>query len=580
MIIEDKLLKQVLFGINDLGYFDEFDLSNPDFIEALSKIKILLINRVKPPLTKETISELQQVLKHMTSLEQLTVHSSKERFDISPIFDSLLDSLQRISLSGLDFSEDPDLEKFNKLKYISIDRSNLSSIPNPSSSEDCLISLGKDLPNIPNEVIIEEVIKGKKIATLNEELRKVLSGLSRTSSIPLNSYEIYYDQIRKAKGKDLSLSIPNVSKLSKERLEFLVKVNPNIKHIFVEYGAEFKSDEPKYQYTVDEYCQIRSKIDEIISQINIPSQDDPDREKKIFAQIYAILGRQIDYDHFAITDEGKKDEQLCVDCRDLKNAFLGVERNGKREQLAVCAGIADALGNVASCFGIKSESIKTLSEAEMEQHGGAWEEKRNEKGEIVRRNGTTDPMGHAYNIVELDGKKYYCDLTWDMSTIKENRIPLANFLKSADEFLESHKDEGFYEKIADKSADESFPYEKQMKLFKESGIQLGDEKQQDILTINQMLNENYLCGFLHEYVEYVKHGRSSITYTELKQIFESVEFVEQSILAYRGANDKKFQISNNDGSIGFSYTFKMSNPITLQKLRDEINRRRRDIDGH
>ena len=57
-------------------------------------------------------------------------------------------------------------------------------------------------------------------------------------------------------------------------------------------------------YTRKDFLQIRKKIDEIKKQIIIPNNLEIDREKKIFAQVYKKLGKMIEYDYYAISEEG------------------------------------------------------------------------------------------------------------------------------------------------------------------------------------------------------------------------------------------------------------------------------------
>jgi len=42
--------------------------------------------------------------------------------------------------------------------------------------------------------------------------------------------------------------------------------------------------------------------------------------------------------------------------------------------------------------------------------------------------------GHAWNLVRLDGKAYWTDLTWDANRIKVDRYPLSYCLKSTEDF--------------------------------------------------------------------------------------------------------------------------------------------------
>ena len=110
---------------------------------------------------------------------------------------------------------------------------------------------------------------------------------------------------------------------------------------------EAKQKEP---YSIEEYIKVRKEIDSVISKIKMPSDDDPDREKKIFVQIYKILGKKIKYDHKAASQLGKNDRRLDVTSSNMIGGLL--------EGKSVCAGYAEILRNVLSCVGIYSEYVR------------------------------------------------------------------------------------------------------------------------------------------------------------------------------------------------------------------------------
>ena len=170
-------------------------------------------------------------------------------------------------------------------------------------------------------------------------------------------------------------------------------------------------------YTRSDFLQIRKKIDEIKQQIIVPNNLDIDREKKIFAQVYKKLGKKIEYDYYAISEEGEKDDELSITCRNLKGGLL----NGK----SVCVGYADILKNILGEFEIEAKFIGADQDETREDY--------NEK----------DRNGHAWNSVFLDGEEFYCDLTWDADNIKMDNYPLRYFLCGRDTFFghEKYKDE-------------------------------------------------------------------------------------------------------------------------------------------
>ncbi|MBQ3414495.1 MAG: hypothetical protein IJH39_03940 [Clostridia bacterium] len=91
------------------------------------------------------------------------------------------------------------------------------------------------------------------------------------------------------------------------------------------------------------------------------------REKKIFMQVYKILGEMIEYNYYAISEEGKKDFELTKSCRSLKEGLL----KGK----AVCAGYANILKNIIEEFGIEAKYIS----AEQDKLSEFYDEKDPER---------------------------------------------------------------------------------------------------------------------------------------------------------------------------------------------------------
>lgn len=202
--------------------------------------------------------------------------------------------------------------------------------------------------------------------------------------------------------------IKNASELSVDEIE----KRSNITSVRMQDGDNtfLQQGEP---YNIEDYKKARQEIDKIIDEVEFPNENDPDREKKIFAQIYKALGKKIRYNHHAISEEGKKDEALQISCRNLTDGLL--------KNTCVCAGYADILRNCLACAGIYSEYIG----ANLDLEGG------------VTVN-LDDPQGHAWNKVKLDGEYYWTDLTWDADNILVGRYPLNYCLKSSKDFGHSN----------------------------------------------------------------------------------------------------------------------------------------------
>lgn len=252
--------------------------------------------------------------------------------------------------------------------------------------------------------------------------------------------------------------IKNTNELSREELakrQCVTSVQISDGH-----NTEKQQGEP---YSREEYESVRKEIDGIISQITIPDKNDTNREKKIFSQIYKILGQRISYDYNAISEEEKSNERLQITCRNLIGGLL--------ENKCVCAGYADILRNVLACTGIYAEYVGGMPDFE---NGVPMDLK--------------DPGGHAWNLVKLDGKKYWTDLTWDANHIKNLRFPLPYCLKSTSEF----KHDSFKKRLEDSIADpclESVTDEEQIMLFTGKELDSNDKSK-----IEESKNVGYLSS--------------------------------------------------------------------------------------
>ena len=96
-------------------------------------------------------------------------------------------------------------------------------------------------------------------------------------------------------------------------------------------------------YSIDDLIQVKSKIEEIKKQIKIPESKDPNRQKKIYGQIVAILGKDMQYDEL---EDGPSAR--------LENRNLLGLLNGR----AVCQGYIEIIRNLSAEYGIQSESVR------------------------------------------------------------------------------------------------------------------------------------------------------------------------------------------------------------------------------
>lgn len=568
--IDDMILWNALVDCEELHAFYEYDIDIEEFRQALNRITKLTINIKRgDELTEETLEQLNLLLDHMKNLKELRINNRfNERVEISPILEHITSNIELISFYGLDLTNGVShtlAEKLTEMKYFSVSECNIPQIP-VFPKDGCMIVLGEGITEISDKECIEfgtnSQINNSLSTDKHEEAMKVIKAY-KGQPFPLALYQKYKEFIPRF--GDICISISDVSKLSLEQLEEL-ETDSHIKNIAIEGGC-YDIDDEKSWYSLDEYAEVRKEIDQIISQVKLPEHDDPNREKKIFTQVYKLLGKRISYDHCAIDNsEGIEDITLQYNSRNMKNGLLGVERKGKKECLAICAGYSDILRNVLACFGINAEYVRSHSDVELVFQNGSYIEKKDENGKQIYRNGTTDPMGHAYNLVELDGQKFYCDLTWDANGIKVDRFPLHNFLNSYEQFLKSHASVGFNDIMADKNADFSLPFEEQLTLF-------GEVAKEEIA---QMMEENYLSGFVGQYLESIAQGSEKIDSKKFLDMISHIKQVEQVILS-----TKENAFTNIGVTIGNErFIFETSDSSKLEDMKKDITRRRGREYGH
>ena len=389
MIINDyKLLNQLWMENDELIEYDELDLNNQHVLDLLVHVKKISINfNLKNDLAsiENTIKQLCVLIDKCPNLEFVRVSSlipNSKTMNVNYLIDILVKrGINRVVITGFNYDY---LSLYNEMLL---------------TDNEMIVNLDKINDNVSalKYIFSEEKLRKKLHFDFhgNEELDALYDELCR-GSISLENYEKYKNYLTNY--KDLYISIGNVNDLNLNKLES-IKRDSHIKGVFIKCG--FNKSKDANCYTIEEYENIRMVIDNIIRMIKMPKDDDSNREKKIFSQIYKILGKNIGYDYYAISDEGNKDKKLSCDCRNLKNGLLGVNRNGKRELLTVCAGYATILQNLCACFDIKCDYISSSSKEIVKLDETII------TGPRKYENGTSDPMGHAYNAVYLDGKAYF-----------------------------------------------------------------------------------------------------------------------------------------------------------------------------
>ena len=416
--------------------------------EDLKKLTTLSINFSNIP--KEEINQFYEELSRLLEvmkLTNLTIYSDDKNI-ISNVDMTFLSKVNRdlkwLSISDIDLSNVNAniFNQFENLQFLNLKNNNIKDFEILSKlNEQVRVLIDNPMTNVSiNEVInkikshkdnlffapcsvFNAMFKALEYKELNlevyeipdERLDEVIHFLNENEiKVELSSKEIARLNERPEKIKNIySCKLNGTKDVSTKYLE----EHPEI--VAIETIDYYNSEMPTYSYTREEFLQIRRKIDGIKQQIVFPEENDIDREKKIFMQVYKILGKMIEYDYYAISEEGREDSELQQSCASLKGGLL----KGK----AVCAGYAYILKNVLEEVGIETYYIS------------ADPDKSNEFYCAER-----DSNGHAWNSVVLDGEEYYCDLTWDAPSIQMNNYPLRYCLRDWDSFghnlyIDEHK---------------------------------------------------------------------------------------------------------------------------------------------
>lgn len=496
---------------SSIEYSDDGESANiPE--EILGKLESLRISWVARDIGEQELQDIKEQLSQILDVMKLKHFSfamqargsQYSQLDIS-FLDHLNENIENIAITGIDLSqEEPNrFARFKNLKYFRLQKCNISdpkiiseikpevfiSLKRneiaPEHYEDALkliqSSNGRIKFSVKQLEIMSQIYLTKRVE-LSDYLRLMdvmdfdsISGLTvsieNEFDFENNNSEQIVNMLNSKANITLRMTLANLSRLDsngalKVPTRTIIKnanelnVEDLLKHQCIStvqisdgHNTEKQQGEP---YTREEYEKVRSEISKIISQIEFPEADDSNKEKKVFTQVYKLLGQKIDYDYNAISEEEKNNERLQITCRNLLGGLL--------EHKCVCAGYADILRNVLACAGVYSEYVAAMPDFE---NGVPLNLK--------------DPGGHAWNLVMLDGQKYWTDLTWDANNIKTGRYPLTYCLKSTQEFRHNRFEKRLEDKIKD-PCPESISDEEQVMLFEGKELEDRDttKKQENI----------------------------------------------------------------------------------------------------
>lgn len=186
------------------------------------------------------------------------------------------------------------------------------------------------------------------------------------------------------------IEVDDISKFPVEDAKELVDYEVYIRH------TEECIMQSKDVYSLEKYIEIVQKIDKYLDEINLEKS-----KTNIFLDIYQKLANNIIYENDELTGEPAERKEA----HNIEGGVL--------EGKCVCEGYAKILQQVLKKVKINSKYIT-----------GNTDSKRDSE--------------HAWNQVEIDGKWYNCDLTWDTPRIRENR-PVDYCLQSDEEFINHYR---------------------------------------------------------------------------------------------------------------------------------------------
>lgn len=233
------------------------------------------------------------------------------------------------------------------------------------------------------------------------------------------------------------VKIQSIKELTDEKIESL----DDNTVIFLE-----NKDSRLCYYTLDDMKKILAVCKEIIHDI-----DKQAKEEDKLMQVYIKLGLLISYDYKAL-DEEKEEKNTSS-----RNLMVLTSKKG------VCLGFAESLSVILDFLGIESKSIDSLIDNKLTLH--------------------------EFNQVKINGKWYYCDLTWDEKNIPSGKIEFFLLCKKDFETNIYHKTT---ERLEAEQAEES--YKDVKKLFVNNFIELARKSESKVLIEKALIAiaKNYL----------------------------------------------------------------------------------------
>ena len=263
----------------------------------------------------------------------------------------------------------------------------------------------KDLSTINFSKVIDYVLNGVTEKEISDICSDINSG-SVKFGMDASSVEMIFNNKDDEKLKQLfrvinvpmSVDVDGLSELDSKKFGSIRDIGCKIDKVYVNSGFD---DSAERGYTADVYNTIITKAEKMSSSA-IKKLPPNATEQDKFMAIYNIVIKNAVYDWDALKQEsGRK----ALTSRNLEGYFI--------DGTSVCAGTADVLKQLCEMNGINVEYVQGNAKA--------------------GKNGSE--CYHAWVKVQLDGKWYNADPTWDANKVGK---PYEYCLKSDDEF-KGHK---------------------------------------------------------------------------------------------------------------------------------------------
>lgn len=266
-------------------------------------------------------------------------------------------------------------------------------------------------------LVVDSGLKSIEGKELNEGVKYnfIVGKNALKSPIDIENYSQYYNALKDALYGYADTLILNVSNYNKDvyKLDVINKILIDYPDLRARYSGAASNVEYlnsakitiSFRYTdtkenlIEKENAVQKKVSEIIG--NLITSDMKDYEKELVLHDYVVNNTK--YDERAYTGNMPKDSYTAY----------GALING----VGVCQGYADAMDRLLRAVGIECSMV------------------------IGDANNGTEWIGHAWNIVKIQGQYYQLDSTWDDPVTRDglNRLSHSYFNITDDQIGKNHR---------------------------------------------------------------------------------------------------------------------------------------------